>query len=116
MKQLVAALLLVACVIIGSSGVDAAGTLAATLVWTNPVDITDGVQVEKSNSVSGIFTTIKQTAGNTVQYVDATNSPGDTACYRVAYFNTSGVGPYAGPVCKTFPTVPTQAPASFGVN
>ena len=92
-----------------------AGTLPATIAWTN-TDTVDGVQIEKSNAPVGTFTTIKQIAALSITFTDPTNAPGDTACYRVAYFNTSGVGPYAGPVCKAFPTVPNQTPAGVTVN
>lgn len=92
-----------------------AGTLTATLTWTNP-DTIDGIQVEKSNSPTGTFGILNQIAAGTTTYADTTNSPGDQSCYRIAYFNSSGVGPYAGPVCKVFPTVPTQTPGSFVVK
>ena len=92
-----------------------AGTLPATLDWTNP-DIVNGLQVEKSNSATGTFTSIKQLPAKTITFTDATNAPGDTACYRVAYFNTSGMSPYAGPVCKTFPASPQTAPSSLTIK
>ena len=89
-----------------------AGTLPAQLDWTNPLDLTDGVQVEKGASLTGPFVSIRQLPAASTTFTDLTNSAGTTACYRLAYFNTSGVGPYAGPVCKTFPAVPSQAPAT----
>lgn len=94
---------------------NAAGTLKSSLAWTN-TDTTNGVQVEKASSSTGVFTMLKQLLANTVSYDDVTNGSGETACYRMAYYNTSGVGPYSFVVCKTFPTVPTQAPAAFTVN
>lgn len=119
MKKLLGAVALVLCMVgsvVGSVYSVEAGTLPATLTWSNPTDITDGIQVEKSASVTGTFVIVNQTAVNVTTYTDATNAAGDTSCYRIAYFNTSGVGLYAGPVCKTFPTVPTVAPATFGVK
>lgn len=116
MKKVIVSLMVVVGLMIGGGVVaQSAGTLSATLTWQN-TETTDGIQIEKSANIAGTYTIIKQTAANVTTYVDATNAAGDTACYRIAYFNTSGVGPYAGPVCKTFPIVPTQAPATFGVN
>lgn len=92
-----------------------AGTLSSDLTWQN-TDLNNKIQVEKSNNATGIYTVIAQPAAGSTGYSDATNAPGDTACYRVAYFNLSGVGPYAGPVCKTFPALPSQAPASLTVK
>jgi hypothetical protein len=117
MKKLLLILSLFLGVLIGGVGISqSAGTLPSTLSWANPVDITDGIQIEKAASLTGAFTIIKQTAANIVTYIDATNSPGDNSCYRIAYFNTSGVGGYAGTVCKSFPQIPAQVPATFGVN
>ncbi len=93
-----------------------AQSLDANLQWANPVDITDSIQVEKSTSLTGSFALLKQLAPNTITYTDSTNSQGTTGCYRVAYFNTSGVGPYVGPVCKTFPQTPQTAPSSLTVK
>lgn len=92
-----------------------AGTLPSILNWTNP-DTVDKVQIEKAASLTGAFTMLAQIPASTITYLDATNGPGETACYRVAYFTTSGVGPYAGPVCKTFPALPSQAPGALTVN
>jgi hypothetical protein len=92
-----------------------AGTLPAQLTWTN-TDANDSIQIEKGPALTGNFAAINQVVPGTTGYTDATNAPGDTACYRVAYFNTSGIGPYAGPVCKTFPALPAQAPATFTVK
>ena|SRR5712692_9312829 len=92
-----------------------AGTLPSTLDWTNP-DTVDKIQIEKAASLTGAFTTLAQVPASTLTYLDATNGPGETACYRVAYFTTSGVGPYAGPVCKTFPALPSQAPGALTVK
>lgn len=93
-----------------------ASTLSAQLDWSNPVDVTDSVQVEKSSTLAGTYSVLKQLPANSITYTDATNAPGSTACFRVAYFNTSGIGAYAGPVCKTFPATPTQTPSSFTVK
>ena len=106
--------LVLACVLLfGSVGL--AYALDSNLTWTNPVT-TFGVQVEKASSVGGTYVMINQTAVNATSYTDTDNVAGATACYRIAYFNTSGVGPYATSVCKTFPQIPTQTPANFGVN
>lgn len=109
-------IVLILCLVFASMGLAEAGTLPATLAWSNPIDVTDGIQVEKSASATGTFATIKQVPSGTITFTDAANNPGETACYRVAYFNPSGIGPYAGPICKTFPTIPAQAPATFTVN
>lgn len=92
-----------------------AGTLPAQLDWSNPNTV-DGIQVEKGGSLTGAFSMLKQLPANALTYTDATNNPGTTSCYRLGYFNTSGIGPYAGPVCKTFPAVPSQTPATFTVK
>jgi hypothetical protein len=92
-----------------------AGTLQATLSWTN-ADTLNSIQVEKGNSATGTFSMLVQLAPNTITYVDATNVPSEVSCYRVAYFNNSGVGSYAGPVCKTFQALPSQSPGSFTVK
>jgi amino acid transporter len=92
-----------------------AGTLPADLTWSNP-DTLDKIQIEKGSSLAGPFATINQVAAGQTSYTDATNAPGDTACYRAAYINSSGIGPYAGPVCKTFPALPSQTPGSFTVK
>jgi hypothetical protein len=96
-------------------GVGMASALDAVLEWTNTAT-TYGIQVEKSTSINGTYVLLHQTAPNVSTYTDSSNAPGDVACYRVAYFNASGVGPRTGGVCKSFPTVPTQTPAAFGVN
>ena len=93
-----------------------AGTLVSTLAWANPLNVVDGIQIEKSSSLTGVYSTLRQVAAGSVGYSDGTNGAGETACYRIAYYNTSGVGPYLGPLCKTFPTIPTQTPATFSVN
>jgi hypothetical protein len=92
-----------------------AGTLPAQLDWTNP-DIVDKIQIEKSASLTGTYTILSQPAAETSAFLDATNAPGDAPCYRLAYVNPSGIGPYAGPVCKTFPAIPTQTPGAFTVR
>ena len=92
-----------------------AGTLASVLSWTNP-DTTDGIQIEKASSCAGAFTVLKSVPAGTTSYTDATNAPGDTPCYRVAYVNSSGIGPYAGPTGKVFPPIPAQAPTSLQVQ
>lgn len=98
----------------------APGPLQAVLDWGNPDDTTDKIQVEKGISRTGTFTgtfaSMGQLPPSTITFVDSLNSPGDTACYRIAYVNASGVGPYAGPVCKTFPALPTQTPEPFTVK
>ena len=93
----------------------ASGTLPAQLDWINS-DTLNPIQIEKGSALSGPFTKIVTVPAGTITDTDATNAPGDTACYRVAYANPSGVGPYAGPVCKTFPTIPVQSPGTFTVK
>jgi hypothetical protein len=107
--------LFVCILVIGAFQTRAANTLPAQLTWSNP-DTTDKIQVEKGPAAAGTFTTIAQLPALTTTYLDATNAPGDNNCFRVAYFNASGVGPYAGPVCKNFPALPTQTPGAFIVQ
>lgn len=92
-----------------------AGTLPAQLDWSN-TDTADTIQVEKGPALTGPFTVLNILPANTATYLDGTNSAGTLACYKVAYKSSSGIGPYAGPVCKTFPAIPSQAPASFTVK
>lgn len=97
------------------ASVGMANALDSVLTWTNTAT-TYGIQIEKSSSINGTYVMINQTAPNVSMFTDSSNVAGDTSCYRIAYFNTSGVGPYTGAVCKTFPLVPTQTPAGLGVN
>lgn len=94
----------------------AAGILPADLVWSNPVDTVNGIQVEKGSIASGPFVMLSQVPAGSTAYHDGTNGAGETACYRVAYFNTAGVGPYSPTVCKNFPLLPTAAPVGFSVR
>jgi hypothetical protein len=89
--------------------------LDAILTWTNSSS-THGIQIERSATIGGTYSVINQTAANVSTYTDSTNIAGTTSCYRIAYFNTSGVGPYTTPYCKSFPVVPTQLPGAFAVN
>jgi hypothetical protein len=78
--------------------------LVSTISWGNPVTMTTNqLQVEKGSSPTGQFVGIAQLPANSTSYTDANNVAGTTACYRVAYLMGNGIGPYAGPVCKTFP-------------
>lgn len=92
-----------------------AGTLPAQLDWSNP-NTTDTLQLEKSSALTGTYSTLNVLTPNTKTYLDATNNPGSTSCYRLAYKSTSGIGPYAGPVCKTFPAIPSETPQTFTVK
>jgi hypothetical protein len=109
-------MLVLLCLLVALPSLALAGTLPAQLDWANPVDTTDSIQVEKGSALAGPFAIIKQVAPGVTTYTDATNAPGETACYRVAYDNTSGVGPYAGPVCKTFQAIPSATPTPFTVK
>ena len=93
-----------------------AGTLPADLSWSNPINTVDQIQIEKSGVQSGPYTVIVTMPAGATSYQDATNNPGSTQCYRAAYLNSSGVGPYAGPVCKTFPALPASSPGAFTVK
>ena len=92
-----------------------AGTLPSDLSWTN-TDSVNKVQVVKGPAIAGPFIEIAQVAAGLASFTDATNTAGDTACYKVAYINSSGPGTYAGPVCKTFPAVSQQVPGAFQVR
>lgn len=92
-----------------------AGSLPSEITWTNP-DLINKIQIEKGPSFVGPFVTINQVMAGQTLYTDATNEPGETACYRLAYVNASGIGPYAGPVCKTFPALPLQTPEMLTVK
>jgi hypothetical protein len=92
-----------------------AGTLQSDLSWTN-TDSINKIQVVKGSGTVGTFTEIAQVLAGQTTYTDATNNPGETACYKVAYINSAGVGPYAGPVCKTFPPLPSATPGTFQVR
>lgn len=84
-----------------------AQSLTAKLTWTN-VDTTNRIQVEKSTSPTGTFVIIQTLDPGTATFTEsAAGIPGSQVCYRVAYYNTSGVGPYSNVACKTFPLVPT---------
>lgn len=111
-----ATVFLVFCIVASVAMRAHAATLPSILEWSNPVDVTDQIRVEKSGSITMPFTKLTDLSANSLTYTDATNGPGDTACYKIAYFNSSGLGPYAGPVCKIFPTVPGQSPATFTVK
>lgn len=86
-----------------------AATLQAVLTWQDS-DTTDSVQIDKAPASSGPWATLSTVAPGVLTYTDATNAPGQTACYRVENFNSSGNGPSSNVVCKTFPSVPTVAP------
>lgn len=86
-----------------------AGTLTAVLTWQNS-DTTDAVQIDRGPASTGPFAKLSTVPAGVLTYTDATNNPGDTVCYRVENFNSSGNGPSSNVACKTFPPVPTVAP------
>jgi hypothetical protein len=92
-----------------------AGTLQSHLDWTN-TDTTNGIWVDKGPTLTGPFNMLVQLPAGTITYTDSTNAPGQTSCYRVAYFNVSGIGSWAGPVCKTFVPISSQTPGTFTVK
>lgn len=103
----ISALVLLA--VVGGMGVSEAGTLPAVLTWTN-LDTTNQIQINKAPAALGPWAKLTVTAAGTLTYTDATNAPGDTACFKLQYSNSSGLGPDSIVACKTFPSVPTVAP------
>jgi hypothetical protein len=95
--------------LVGVASTSEAGTLTAVLTWQN-TDTTDAVQIDRAPASAGPFTKLSTVPAGTLTYTDATNNPGDTVCYRVENFNSSGNGPSSNVACKTFPPVPTVAP------
>lgn len=87
------------------------GTLPAVLTWHN-TDNTMQVQVEKSAASTGPFELLTQLSPGTITYTDATNAPGQKACYRLRYFNGAAQGSPTTAKCKTFSLTPTVKPSS----
>ncbi len=95
--------------ILGLASLVQAGTLSATLTWTDS-DNADAVEIDKAPASSGPWTRLTTVPAGTLTYVDATNDPGTAPCYRVENVNSSGTGPVSNVACKTFPPLPTVAP------
>lgn len=100
---------IMACFSVGLAEAQASAGLNSVLTWDN-VDSINPIQIEKGASLEGPFSFLATVVPNTVTFMDESNTPGENSCYRLAYANTSGVGPYSNVVCKLFPTLPTAAP------
>jgi len=90
--------------------------LDAVVSWDNPVDILNPIRIEKASSPTGTWAFIFQTAPNATTWTNTGVAPGATVCYRAQYINSAGGGPYSASACKTFPALPTTAPANLQVN
>ena len=95
---------------VGLAEAQSTTNLTSVLSWDNS-DAMNSIQIEKGPSSDGPFSFLATVVPNTVTFIDEKNAPGEQSCYRLAYANTSGVGPYFNVACKSFPTLPTAAPS-----
>ena len=90
---------------------------SASLAWTNTATVYD-VAIERGSAPQGPFADRAISAPGTVDYTDA--GPflqGEQVCYRLAYQNSVGKGPYSNVACKTFPILaPVESPSSLTVR
>jgi hypothetical protein len=93
----------------------AVDSLQTTVAWKN-VDTSRKIQLEKGPATTGPFMILAQLEANTTSYLDTKNAPGEKACYRMAYFDDAGFGPFSTPKCKTFTVTSTSPPSTVTVK
>lgn len=94
-----------------------AATGTAVIQWTN-TSSTFPLHLERASSAAGPWTQIADIPASTSTYTDNNLVIPGTVCYRLAYYNAGGNGPYSivdANSCKTFVSPPTMAPGGVTI-
>lgn len=98
-----------------------AATGTAIVVWTN-TDTVNSVRLEQAQTVAGPFQLLTALPPGATSYSVSGLTVPSTVCFRAAYTNTAGIGPYSNVACKDLvagsspPTAPSNVTVTITIT